>query len=152
VKLTGALTRVPALVWAALAWVLLAAAPVRAEDLVVVVNEKAPVTRLSPQEVKEIYLGEAAYWGEIKIVPVSYADGAAIHGDFLRRVLRISENAFKTYWIKRIFREGGAPPRKLGSAAELLATIARTPGGVGYVYAGQMAGASGVREVLRVYE
>jgi len=152
VKETGALGRVPALVWAALAWVLLAAAPVRAEDLVVVVNEKAPVTHLTPQEVKEIYLGEAAYWGEVKIVPLSYADGAAIHGDFLHRVLNISENAFKTFWIKRIFREGGAPPRKMGGPAELLATVARSPGAVGYVYADQLAGATGVREVLRVSE
>lgn len=121
-----------------------------AEDLVVVVNSQAPVQELTPKEVKDIFLGDKTFWGDVKIVPVGYVDGATIQNDFLDKVANISENVYKTYWIKRIFREGGTPPKKAATAEEALSTIGRTPGGVGFVYAGQAAGASNVREVLRV--
>lgn len=122
----------------------------RAEELVVIVNDKAPVQSVTAKQVKEIFLGETAYWGDVKIVPIGYVDGAAVQTDFLDRVVHVTENVYKTYWIKRIFREGGTPPRKVGTTAEALATIARSPGGIGFAYASELAGATGVREVLRV--
>lgn len=121
-----------------------------AEDLVVVVNSQAPVEKLTAKEVKDIFLGETVFWGEVKIVPVGYVDGASIQNDFLDKVVNISENVYKTYWIKRIFREGGTPPRKAASAEAALGAIALSPGAIGFVYASQMAGATNVREVLRV--
>jgi ABC-type phosphate transport system substrate-binding protein len=140
----------PWLVAVTLVLLLSASGVARAEELVVVVNATAPVQSLTPKDVKEIFLGETAYWGDVKIVPIGYVDGAAVQNDFLNRVVRVTENVYKTYWIKRIFREGGTPPRKVGSTAEALTTIARTPGGIGFVYASQLAGATDVREVLRV--
>jgi len=122
----------------------------RAEELVVVVNAGAPVQNLTPKQVKEIFLGETAYWGDVKIVPIGYVDGATVQNDFLDRVVHVTENVYKTYWIKRIFREGGTPPRKVGTAAEVLATVGRTSGGVGFVYASQLGETAEVREVLRV--
>jgi len=116
----------------------------------VVVNAKAPVQSLSAKEVKEIFLGETAYWGDVKIVPIGYVDGATVQTDFLDRVVHVTENVYKTYWIKRIFREGGTPPRKVGSAAEALTAVSRSPGGIGFVYASELGGATDVREVLRV--
>ena len=121
-----------------------------ADDLVVVVNSQAPVQQLTNQDVKEIFLGEKAYWGDVHIVPVGYVDGAAIQSEFLDKVINISENVYKTYWIKRIFREGGTPPKKAATPEEALSIISRNPGAVGFVYGSQMAGATNVREVLRV--
>jgi len=121
-----------------------------ADDLVVVVNSQAPVQQLTNQDVKEIFLGEKTFWGDVHIVPVGYVDGAAIQSEFLDKVINISENVYKTYWIKRIFREGGTPPRKAATAEEALSMISRNPGAVGFVYGSQLAGATNVREVLRV--
>lgn len=138
--------------WVLLTFALLLAGAgmARAEELVVIVNSKAPVQSVTAKDVKEIFLGEMAFWGDVKIVPVGYVDGAAVETDFLDRVVHVTENVYKTYWIKRIFREGGTPPRKVGSAAEALTNVARTPGAIGFVYASQLAGATDVREVLRV--
>jgi len=141
---------VPRWVMLALALLLAGAGVARAEELVVVVNAKAPVQSLSAKEVKEIFLGETAYWGDVKIVPIGYVDGATVQTDFLDRVVHVTENVYKTYWIKRIFREGGTPPRKVGSAAEALTAVSRSPGGIGFVYASELGGATDVREVLRV--
>jgi ABC-type phosphate transport system substrate-binding protein len=147
-------TRIAALApWlAAVTLVLLlsVAGQARAEEMVVIVNANAPVQSLTPKEVKEIFLGETIYWGDVRIVPIAYVDGAKVQNDFLNRVIHVTENVYKTYWIKRIFREGGTPPRQVGTAADALAAVARTPGGIGFVYASQMDGAGEVRAVLRV--
>jgi ABC-type phosphate transport system substrate-binding protein len=121
-----------------------------ADDLVVVVNSQAPVQKLTDKDIKDIFLGEKGFWGDVKIVPVGYVDGAPIQNEFLDKVVNISENVYKTYWIKRIFREGGTPPKKAASAEEALSIVSRNPGAVGFVYASQLAGATNVREVLRV--
>jgi ABC-type phosphate transport system substrate-binding protein len=121
-----------------------------ADDLVVVVNDQAPVKQMTAREVKDVFLGETSYWGDVRIQPVGYVDGAAIQNQFLDKVVNISENVYKTYWIKRIFREGGTPPKKAATPEEALSIISRNPGAVGFVYASQLSGATNVREVLRV--
>ncbi len=121
-----------------------------ADDLVVVVNENAPVQNLTAEEIKNIYLGEKGFWGNTKISPVGYQDGAALQASFLDRVLSVSENVYKTYWIKRIFREGGMPPDKAGSVDDALRMVTQHSGGITFVPASKVAGASGIREVYRM--
>ena len=72
----------------------------QAEDIVVVVNGSAPVERLTDREIKDIYLGEKAFWGKVKIIPVSYRSRASLQNEFLRKVVKIAPDNFKKYWIK----------------------------------------------------
>jgi ABC-type phosphate transport system substrate-binding protein len=137
------------LTWA-LGLLLFGASAAWAEDIVVVVNSQASVSSLTEQDVKDIYLGETTYWGDTRITAVGYQDGTTIQGSFLDKVMKTSENVYKTYWIKRIFREGGVPPSKAGSPDEALRTVGNNAGGITYVPASAMAGASGVKEVFRV--
>ncbi len=135
--------------WAAV-FFLAGAASSWAGEIVMVVNAQAPTSALSTDEVKQIYLGTLTFWGEVKIAPTGFPEGTSIQSDFLRRVLGMSERDFKIYWIKRIFREGGTPPKNVTSLQEGLEYITRTPGGMGYFRAKDIAGRSDLREVLRV--
>ena len=126
------------------------AASAWAGEIVVVVSAGAPVGTVSVDEVKEIYLGTLTFWGEVKVAPVGFPEGTSIQNDFLRQVMDMSERNFKTYWIKRIFREGGTPPKNVTSRQEGLEYISRTPGGIGYFRPQDVAGRSDLREVLRV--
>ncbi len=107
----------------------------QAEEIVVVVNRDAPVDRLTSREIMQIYLGEKSFWGGTKINPVSYRNRAALQNEFLRRVVKISPDTYKKYWIKRIFREGGVPPANLRTEADLIASVAATKGAIGFLYA-----------------
>ncbi|MBI5137909.1 MAG: hypothetical protein HZA24_11330 [Nitrospirae bacterium] len=138
-----------ALTWA-IGLLLFGASAAWAEDIVVVVNANAPVQSLTEQNIKDIYLGEQTFWKDVKISPVGYQDGVALQSSFLDKVVKTSENVYKTYWIKRIFREGGVPPSKANSPEEALRTVGSTQGGITYVPASALAGASNVREVFRV--
>lgn len=130
--------------------VLACAVPAWAADLVVVVNANAPVEDLSVGDVRDIYLGEKTYWEGVRIVPVGYMDGSPRQTEFLERVLAITENRFKTHWIKRIFREGGVPPRKAVTPDEAASLILRTPGGIGFFRAGEVENRTGLKVVFRV--
>ena len=130
--------------------VLASAQQVRAESIVVVVNNKAPVQQLTSDEVKAIYLGEQNYWGQTKIHPVSYRSARGVQSDFLRQVVQITPPNFAKYWIRRIFREGGIPPKKANSQIELLRTIASQDGAIGFLFAADLpANPTSLRTVYR---
>ncbi|MFQ5508701.1 MAG: hypothetical protein ACE5FN_05095 [Leptospirillia bacterium] len=121
-----------------------------AEEISVVVNAQSPVETMSIDEVRSIYMGETTFWGDVHIIPISYHEGSPLLSSFLERVIRTTENVYKTYWIRRIFREGGIPPRKAVNVESALELIARNNGGIGFVYSGSANLGPNVRVVLRI--
>jgi len=93
---------------------------------------------LSPEEVKEVFLGEVQFSGNIKLTPV---DNLAAQPDFQARVLKMAPAKYTASWTKKAFRDGlNAPPIK-ASDAEVIGFVRATPGAIGYV---SSAPASGV--------
>ncbi|MDH5528367.1 MAG: hypothetical protein OEY97_13835 [Nitrospirota bacterium] len=132
--------------------VLLAApnAPASASDIAVVVHPDSPMTQVSVTELRDIYLGEMTFWSGARLVPVTFQNQSPIQATFLQQVLGISGNAYKTYWIKRIFREGGIPPLRVSSVEEMMHLVAHTPGAIGFVPAELASGTSSVRQILQI--
>ena len=62
---------------------------------------------LSGDEIRDVFLGEKQFAGNLKLVPV---DNAAIHTEFLSRVLQTDVQKYSARWTKKAFREGLAPP------------------------------------------
>lgn len=127
----------------------LGGAPAWADEIVVVVNDRFPATSLSVEQVRAIFLGERHYWDGLRAFPVTYPDEAPIMRDFLSRVLGMNLNQYKSYWIKRIFREGDVPPSRAATGAEVLRVVASHAGGIGFVEARDLGAAAGVHPVFR---
>jgi hypothetical protein len=105
----------------------LAAAGANAGDVFVIANG---VTAMTPEEVKEVFLGEVQFAASLKLQPV---DNAAVQADFQSRVLRMAPAKYTASWTKKAFRDGlNAPPVK-GSDAEVIGFVKATPGAIGYV-------------------
>jgi hypothetical protein len=103
------------------------AGPGVAAEVYVIANG---VVGLSPEEVKEIFLGEAQFSGSLKLQPV---DNAGAQAEFLASVLKMNGTRYAAAWTKRAFREGlNAPPLK-ATDAEVLLFVKSTPGAIGYV-------------------
>jgi len=125
-------------------------APARAGEIVVVVNDQVEATQLTAEQVRAIFLGERHFWGGLRAFPVTYPDQAPIMRDFLSRVIGMNINQYKSYWIKRIFREGDVPPTRQPSTADVLRAVAANAGGIGFVEAGELDAAIGVHPVFRI--
>jgi hypothetical protein len=85
---------------------------------------------LTPEEVKEIFLGEVQFAGPMKLLPV---DNVGAQPDFLARVLKMTGPKYQASWTKKAFRDGlNAPPLK-ASDAEVLSFVKGNSGAIGYV-------------------
>lgn len=129
---------------------LLTAGNAWAEDIVVVVNTNAPVQSLSANQIRNIYLGDSRRWGSVRIAPVDNQSSAALQGEFLNAVLHMDMGAYNSYWIKRAFRDGLMRPSVMKSSEAALRAVAGDKGGIGFFYASDASGATGVREVYRI--
>ncbi len=89
-----------------------------------------PSVTLTPEEAKEVFLGEKQLAGSMKIVPF---DNAGAQATFLERVYRMDVNKYNTVWMKKGFREGLTPPIVKGTDVEVLLAVRSTQGAVGYV-------------------
>jgi hypothetical protein len=121
----------------------------RTSSIAVVVNPDTPVTDLSLDEVRKIFLGDRQYWSaKLPVVLLMRAPVARERDVALRVVYQMSEAQFKRYWIAKIFRaESATPPKTYYSndmASELTATI---PGAIAIMDAAELP--RGVK-VLRI--
>jgi hypothetical protein len=85
---------------------------------------------LGVAEVREVYLGERQFQGNLRLVAVN---NAAVFDRFLGAVLQSDARHYASRWMRKSFREGMVPPEMMGSDAEVTAFVKATPGAVGYV-------------------
>ena len=89
-----------------------------------------PGISLSSADIKEVFLGDKAFSGSTKLVPI---DNAAAREAFLNKAMGLNGPKYESIWVKKGFRDGVNPPKVLGSDAEVVEFVKRTPGAVGYV-------------------
>src|SRR4030066_767017 len=120
-----------------------------AGELAIIANKDYPMNSISASAVKDIYLGEKTSEGGVKIKPMEQKD-EAIKKRFIEKVMGSTVDGYKAYWIKKFFQEGVTPPTSKGSPVEMIQAISQTGGSVGYVWADEVKGDSGVKVLLKI--
>ena len=98
-----------------------------AADLYVIAH---PSTVIAADDVKDVYVGEKQFAGNVKLVPT---DNPVAQALFLDRVLRMDGGRYNTVWIKKGFRDGILAPAQKSSDSAVIEFVRSTPGAVGYV-------------------
>jgi hypothetical protein len=114
-------------------------APVFAEELLVITH---PAIRLSPEDVRDVFLGEKQIAGGVKLHPV---DNAAAQPTFLVQVMKLDPAKYSASWTKKAFRQGLNPPPVKANDAEVIEYVKRVPGAVSYVTISPGAGVNIVK-------
>jgi ABC-type phosphate transport system substrate-binding protein len=114
-----------------------AAGSVRAEQPLeafkVIVNPRVTGVVVSRNVLAEIYLGKAQRWGDgTPIAAVDLSATSAVREAFSRAVLGMPVDAVKLHWMRTIV-SGKYPPPIKPSDADVIASVAGSRGGVGYV-------------------
>ncbi len=115
----------------AVAWALLACAW-QAQAGVVVVGH-ASLRKLDLPTLQRIYTGKAIEVAGVPVNPVNLRAGLPVRQRFLADYLQQSEDTYLAYWTVRRYVGKGAPPPELGSAAEVIQYVLRTPGAIAYL-------------------
>ena len=105
----------------------------RAQDVVIVVNTKFGLSRISAEELRDVFTGVRSRLEDgTRAIPVVLRGGPT-HEVFLRKHVGDSPQEFRALWRKAVFTGQGAMPREFNSEATLLDYVAATPGAIGYV-------------------
>jgi hypothetical protein len=131
----------------ALSW--LQAQSQRASNIAVVVNPDTPVSDLSLEDVRKIFLGDRQYWtAKIPVVLLIRAPLARERDVALKLIYQMDEVQFKRYWIAKIFRAESATAPKIVYSNEMANELtAAIPGAIVFIDARDVG--SGVK-VLRI--
>jgi ABC-type phosphate transport system substrate-binding protein len=103
-------------------------------DLLVIVNKENSVSRLNAQDLRPIFQTSKRKWDSGALVePVNLPEKSTPRQVFDKAVMGFDPDTTLRYWIDRKVRGEARPPKKLATAAAVLAHVAGTPGGIGYV-------------------
>lgn len=118
-----------------------------ADDFVIIVNEKNPVSEISSTSLAHFYLKETRQWPNG--LPVRFfdqKDEAEVKKSFLNSVLKKSTREVELFWIGQKLYTGSRAPLQIGSDSMMAQMVSRFPGAVGYV-SPSFPGAPGVKKV-----
>ena len=107
----------------------------RDSSVAVVVHPDVPVTNLSLQEVRSVFLGDRQYWNsKLPVVLLIRAPVAHERDVVLRVIYEMSEVQFKRYWIAKIFRAESATPPKIVYSNDMTNELtAAIPGAIAFL-------------------
>jgi ABC-type phosphate transport system substrate-binding protein len=121
---------------------------VHAKEIAIIVNKNSPLTQVSSTELADIYLGQEEVVGNVRLKPIDQNDNQEIRGVFLKKILRMTHEAYINHWNHRLFREGGIPPLLKSDSAEVIRTVKEKQGAIGYVWESEARGVDGVRVIM----
>ena len=102
----------------------------------VIVHLANPVTSLSTDALRQIFLKQKTRWEDGEAIkPVDLGLQSAVRDEFSREVLARSVQAVRSYWLQRIFSGGYVPPPELHSDQAVIEYVRSNRGAVGYVSA-----------------
>ncbi|MEI7843260.1 MAG: hypothetical protein WCI39_09530 [Gallionellaceae bacterium] len=105
-----------------------------AEDIVVVVNQKNGVSKLSRDEVIDIFLGRNRQLSSgISALPLDLPASTAEREYFYSRLTGKSMNEINAYWARLIFSGRASPPTLVRSQEESIQMVIDNRSAIGYV-------------------
>ncbi len=111
-----------------------------AADYVLITSKSNPVSSLSAQDARNIFLGKKSTWPSGEKIVVFTQTQSPVHSSFVSGVVGRTPQQFSTFWKKALFTGTGIPPRDLSDDAGMLKAVAAQPGSIGYVSAGAADG------------
>lgn len=110
----------------------MAAAPLFAAEIVVIVNPKNPATRMFSEQAGQFFLGKSTLF-----TPVEHTDGA-LRNEFYKKVLDKDATQVKAIWSKLVFTGKASAPKEYGSSAEVKKAVAADVSAIGYIEKSQV--------------
>jgi len=106
-------------------------------DIAVVVHPDTPISNLSLEEVRKVFMGERQYWStKLPVVLLVRAPVARERDLVLNVIYQMSEVQFKRFWIAKIFRAESATAPKIVYSNDMTNELVRAiPGAIAFVAA-----------------
>lgn len=102
-------------------------------QVVVIISAKNPISKLTPEQVSQIFLGQAkTFYSGAQAVPIDLAEGPT-RREFYEKVTGKTPAQLKAYWSKLTFSGNAQPPQALADSQAVVKQVAENPKFIGYV-------------------
>jgi hypothetical protein len=103
-----------------------AAAQLKAEEIVVIVNPAAAA--IGKEQIADLYLARGSGW-----IPIDQSAESPIYVEFYKKATGRDIAQIKAIWSRILFTGRGLPPKQLASSAAVKKAVAADPRAVGYI-------------------
>lgn len=100
------------------------------ESIMVVVNYPNKDLKLSTSAIRNLFMGSPL---DIELIPVNLPSGNINRIHFNTRVIGLTESRIQSYWAQMRFSGRKKAPIELGSEAEVIQYVSKTPGAIAYL-------------------
>ena len=104
-------------------------------DIDIIINPHNPITRLSRQDLRRIFLGRMPLFPQTtrEIHPIDLPDDNATFIEFYRRVVKLEGIRLKRYRVYYLFSGRGRLPEQAKTPKDVINRVATDPAAIGYV-------------------
>jgi ABC-type phosphate transport system substrate-binding protein len=99
-------------------------------ELAIVGNPDIEVDSITPQQIKQLYLGRIA---TVNMTKIELVDCSSLQAEFLEKFVEKTLKAYNKIWIKKIFAEGATPPLILKDENEVVEYVKKTKNAIAYL-------------------
>jgi len=103
-----------------------------AGDIMVIGNKDVPVSELSINEIRSIFLGEKVKWNNDQAITFVILK-TDLHDAFLKEYVGNTASQYRNYWRKMVFTGKSKSPKSFNTPEELIGYISDTRGAIGYI-------------------
>jgi ABC-type phosphate transport system substrate-binding protein len=118
-------------------------------EIQIIVNKSVPVSNLSDQEIKNIFLAKVKKWDNGKKIIIMTLKSSSVHDQFTREFTNKNSSQFKRYWRKLGFTGKAIPPRSYSSEESLIKALCKTDYSIGYISTGPEATGKECIKIIR---
>lgn len=109
-----------------------------AAEVILITNKSNPVSSLTLNRAKNIFLGKSTKWSDgSKVTPFIQKD-LDITDSFAKAFVSKSAQQFDLYWRKALFTGKGTPPVEVVDNVQMKKIVAAKDGSLGYILASEM--------------
>lgn len=116
--------------------------------LVLVTNAQSPISQLTPDEARKLYLGMPIVVDGKVMHPLRNNTDATVQEMFMQKVMFMSTPAYERQILARVFRTGGTRPPVFTEMRDLLKALESDRNAVTYMPRDAATATSGVKIVL----
>lgn len=103
-----------------------------AGDIMIIGNKDVPVSELSINEIRSIFLGEKVKWSNDQAI-IFVILKTDLHDAFLKEYVGNTASQYRNYWRKMVFTGKSKSPKSFNTPEELIAYVSDTGGAIGYI-------------------
>ncbi len=105
-----------------------------ADDMVVVVNARNPITKMSADEVQQLFMGQSEFFPTgSPALAVDQTENSPVRGEFDSKVLGKTATQLHAYWSKMVFTGKGKPLKELPTSKDVVDFLGKNPNAIGYM-------------------